>query len=642
MTGGNKGLTLAEVIVGLVIFGLLLGLGVLNSRSAGKGAISQAVAESLAENLRQAREEAMADGTCTAVVIPSGGGTRPHSASFYRLKGRVAPGLASITRLDHEFPGALLFVGHWPLNASALHDSTALNTTVHPPTASNDNFSFGAWQAPYPQDHHFIFTPSGTVQSNSRVLFDGAYHIVVCQGVDYGGGAVEGTSSAVPTRIARPYTVVLSLAGAVRVEPGLRASSTSLGVDEPFRSGVSAAPAPSLPGSANQAPVITALEVFPEPYTSTLPPGVDATVDLSGYLTLRARAQDPDGGPLHCNWIVDGGSVSSGIRTRMEWNGTDWASVWEWRPPETAEVGDRFQLTCSVEDAQGSLVNELLGAAGVVEVIGVGDLVFETNRDGNREIYAMNADGSNLINLTNSPADDMQPMWSPDGTRIAFVSNRAGLQEIYVMNEDGSDVRKVSASTALSVNLPHWSPDGTQLVYAEVGGGAPFVWRVNADGSNPQQLFDNPGDGWVEKSWHAGGLWLACARSAGVVGSAEDVFLMELAGTVVANLTALTGNDERPAWSPDGTALAWTSDRNGNFEVYVADFDGSALMTPVNVSNDPATQDDGPEWSPDGQQVVFHKLAGGNGDIYRVNRDGSNPVRLTTDPADDRWPSWRP
>ena len=58
-------------------------------------------------------------------------------------------------------------------------------------------------------------------------------------------------------------------------------------------------------------------------------------------------------------------------------------------------------------------------------------IAFSSNRDGNREVYVMSADGSNQINLTNSPNDDNNPSWSPDGTRIAFISNRDGNNEVY-------------------------------------------------------------------------------------------------------------------------------------------------------------------------------------------------------------------
>ncbi|MEM5774811.1 MAG: hypothetical protein AAGU05_07380, partial [Anaerolineaceae bacterium] len=112
-------------------------------------------------------------------------------------------------------------------------------------------------------------------------------------------------------------------------------------------------------------------------------------------------------------------------------------------------------------------------------------IAFETNRDGNLEIYAMAPDGSNPANLTNDPADDFKPAWSPDGSRIAFVSNRdltgEGGQHIFVINADGTDLKQITLD--FYADDPSWSPDGAMLTY-EAGGD---IFIVNADGE-PQPV----------------------------------------------------------------------------------------------------------------------------------------------------------
>src|SRR6185503_7112081 len=93
-----------------------------------------------------------------------------------------------------------------------------------------------------------------------------------------------------------------------------------------------------------------------------------------------------------------------------------------------------------------------------------GRIAFDSNRTGNDEIFVMNADGSNQINLSNNPAHDNNPSWSPDGKKIAFVSNRDGNDEIYVMNADGSNQTRLTNNGSAD-RTPSWSPDGTKIAF---------------------------------------------------------------------------------------------------------------------------------------------------------------------------------
>src|SRR5437588_173733 len=148
-----------------------------------------------------------------------------------------------------------------------------------------------------------------------------------------------------------------------------------------------------------------------------------------------------------------------------------------------------------------------------------GKIAFETDRDGNKEIYVMNADGTGQVNISNNPALDANPYWSPDGTKITFDSNRDGNFEIYVMNADGSNQTRVTNNTA-SDQDPSFSPDGTKIVFQSnrVQSSTPQIFVMNADGTNPVQL------------------------------------------------TSAGGNFD-PAFSPDGTKITFDSRRDGNDEI---------------------------------------------------------------------------
>jgi Tol biopolymer transport system component len=138
-----------------------------------------------------------------------------------------------------------------------------------------------------------------------------------------------------------------------------------------------------------------------------------------------------------------------------------------------------------------------------------GRLAFDTNRDGNYEIYVMNADGSGATNLTNSPGDDISPAWSPDGSRLAFVSNRDGGWELYVMQANGSGVVRLTGDQA-EVDRPAWSPDGGRIVFSSTRDEANpascdpdcnhEIYVVNAGGGGLVRLTNNAAHDW-DPAW---------------------------------------------------------------------------------------------------------------------------------------------
>ncbi|MCK4324384.1 MAG: PD40 domain-containing protein, partial [Armatimonadetes bacterium] len=111
-----------------------------------------------------------------------------------------------------------------------------------------------------------------------------------------------------------------------------------------------------------------------------------------------------------------------------------------------------------------TLVVLIGGCGGTGTVLAPNNIAFETDRDGNREIYVMEADGSNQTNLTNNSAYDEQPAWSPNGSQIAFGSHRDDNWEVYVMDSDGSNPTNLTNNSAYD-DEPAWSPDGSQIAF---------------------------------------------------------------------------------------------------------------------------------------------------------------------------------
>lgn len=253
------------------------------------------------------------------------------------------------------------------------------------------------------------------------------------------------------------------------------------------------------------------------------------------------------------------------------------------------------------------------------------ELSFVTDRDGDLEIYAMNADGMDPVRLTNSYEDDSEPAWSPDGTKIAFT-HRGFL--LYVMDAGGSNQAYLTGGEE-----PAWSPDGRKLAFSAENWLEWDIWTVNADGSNPVRL--TQGGVNLQPAWSPDGTTIAF--TADYNGSFE-IRVMDIDGSNPVILTQGPGQSSDPAWSPDGTRIAFTSERDGNAEIYVMDADGSNLLRLTHH----AARDFEPAWSPDGTKIAFTSDRDGNAEIYAMNSDGSNPVNLSNHPAEDHGPEWAP
>jgi len=195
-------------------------------------------------------------------------------------------------------------------------------------------------------------------------------------------------------------------------------------------------------------------------------------------------------------------------------------------------------------------------------------IAFTRLRDGNEEIYVINADGTNPRRLTDDPDTDKPPRWSVDG-RILFTSYRGGQPDIYVMDDAG---RTVSRLTTIGATRAAWSPDGRKVSFIsgspEIIGGAYWlqVFVIDADGSNLKMLTRSPNSTFVPR-WSADGASVAFVIE--YHGARANIFEMDADGGNLKRLTAGPKFDGWPAYSPDGTKLAFESNRNGNYEIYV-------------------------------------------------------------------------
>ncbi|HEY2962180.1 MAG TPA: hypothetical protein VGJ37_07165 [Pyrinomonadaceae bacterium] len=261
-------------------------------------------------------------------------------------------------------------------------------------------------------------------------------------------------------------------------------------------------------------------------------------------------------------------------------------------------------------------------------------IAFSTSREGNFDIWSMNSDGSDPKRLTNNPASDGDPSFSPDGSKIAFVSFRDGNSEIYVMNADGTNQKRLT-SYAASDAEPAWSPDGSKIVFSSHRDNSADIFVMNADGTNPVNLTNFPDGNETEPAWSPNGRKIAFRglRNGGI-----EIYVMNDDGSDQTPLTSSSGIDTEPAWSPDGTKIIFRTDRDGNSnrEIYVMDADGG---NQTNLTNSPGV-DYAPSFSPDGSKIVFTSITADGDEIYVMDADGKNQTNLTNNTAIDSRSSW--
>lgn len=264
---------------------------------------------------------------------------------------------------------------------------------------------------------------------------------------------------------------------------------------------------------------------------------------------------------------------------------------------------------------------------------GNGKIVFASNRDGNDEIYVMNADGTGQTRLTNNTVRDRHPIWSADGAKISFIRDD---QHIYYMNADGTGETLVFSTQGIAGGGAHWSPDGTKLAFNAIGTTFKFdIYTVNIDGTNQTNLTNDDASDFAP-AWSPDGAKIVFRKE-------ENFYVMNAAdGTGVTQLTS-SGQHGAANWSPDGSKLTYSSDQNGGGaiigDIWVMNADGS---NKTQLTNSPAIEDGVPAWSPDGSKIVFESNRDGNYEIYVMNADGSNPTNLTNNGADDYHPDWQP
>ena len=288
-------------------------------------------------------------------------------------------------------------------------------------------------------------------------------------------------------------------------------------------------------------------------------------------------------------------------------------------------------------------------------------ILFLSDRDGDAEIYAFK-DGK-VKQLTRNGNIDKDPTWSPDGTQITWMSNklRGGPGfDVWVMDADGKNQHTIVDEAGDGIRRPRWSPDGTKIAFVANAGvqnwyiffvdftrlegkgkkQKPLIYDVTGTGRFPDQeadrdpVFSPDGTLLAFESNRDKNAEIYVADITGEPGAPKG---QKVPGDIQQRLAADKAQDRRPRWSPDGQRLIFQSDRTGDWQLYSITPKGEDLQQ---LTNDGLNWR--PEWSPNAKQIAFESKRDKNPEIYVMNADGANQVNLTNNPTHDTSPQWSP
>lgn len=283
-----------------------------------------------------------------------------------------------------------------------------------------------------------------------------------------------------------------------------------------------------------------------------------------------------------------------------------------------------------------------------------GRVVFHSDRDGEIDIYTMNADGSDVQRLTDAAGRDFEPAWSPDGSTIVFSSDRDDPDNavLYLMNADGSDQRRLASSLVDDQVGARWSPDGQWILFhsnPQVEGMPAFdVFKIRPDGSDLVNLTNAPGNNFMA-DWSPDGQRIVFVSQRD---GNRDLYVMNADGSNQTRLTDGGFENSLPRWSPNGQQIVFESNRTGStYGLFVIDAPneenaGASLESTVRMLTFPGFNYSTPDWVNDQWLVISSDRDSTNlvnYEIYLLKADGSEIFRVTENVGVmDRFPSWTP
>jgi len=291
-------------------------------------------------------------------------------------------------------------------------------------------------------------------------------------------------------------------------------------------------------------------------------------------------------------------------------------------------VGDSKFYRLIIHRFADDIVFNLTGEKGVAQTrIAFVSAVSRTAR----EIFVVDYDGVNAAPITGNQSINLSPRWSPDGRLIAYTSYRNGNPDLFVLNFDSGRRDVLSAQRGLNVT-PAWSPDGQWLAFAMSAGGGTNLSLMPKGGGTPRPLTTGPAIS-VSPSFSPNGRQIVFNSDRG---GSPQIYAMDVEGTNLRRLTFQGNYNASPRWSPRGEKIVFMCRLGGN-QICLINPDGTGLQQLTTLGNN-----EDPAWSPDGRHIAFTSTRMGPRDIFVMHADGTEQTRLTNNGRDNYLPDWSP
>ncbi len=273
---------------------------------------------------------------------------------------------------------------------------------------------------------------------------------------------------------------------------------------------------------------------------------------------------------------------------------------------------------------------------GLLAQWGTSRIAFDSRRSGTLDIYVMTLAGEGLQAVTNDPGDERGPSWSPDGQRLAFYGAEADQSDfdIFVVNADGTEMRNLTSSPDVDERYPTWSPDGTQIAFHSNADGDYDIYAIELTSGEQRALTSNNAQD-LGPDWSPDGRYIAFHTD--LWSATYQIALVDLNTLDVRQLTNSADINSFPAWSPDGAEIAYNTIRDNAVNLVVMQADG----TGVRALTSSADREAFPDWSPDGTYLIYQHGPENASSLRVIPAAGGDWISITGGDA-NFLPDWSP